>query len=110
MKHEKIEYLRLIPYKYKLTDDEFMNKFLNSKLMKDADDKTKFKEFCENHFKKKFNIIKKVPDKKPKMDKPEKLLKEVKEFVKAPVEEKIQEKPKKKKTRKKRRKKTKRKS
>ena len=41
MKHEKIEYLRLIPYKYKLTDDEFMNKFLNSKLMKDADDKTK---------------------------------------------------------------------
>jgi len=110
MKHEKIEYLRLIPYKYKLTDDEFMNKFLNSKLMKDADDKTKFKEFCENHFKKKFNIIKNVPDKKPKMDKPEKLLKEVKEFVKAPVEEKIQEKPKRKKTRKKRRKKNKRKS
>tara|TARA_A100001015_G_scaffold87571_1_gene97436 strand:- start:1393 stop:2217 length:825 start_codon:yes stop_codon:yes gene_type:complete len=103
MKHEKIEYLRLIPYKYKLTDDEFMNKFLNSKLMKDAEDKKKFKESCEKQFEKRFNIINKVPDKKPKMDKPEKLFKEIKEFVKAPDEEAAETKEKSKKTRRKRR-------
>ena len=58
--------------------------------MKDAEDKKKFKESCEKEFGKRFNIIDKVPDKSPKMDKPEQLFKEIKEFVKAP-EDKVEE-------------------
>ena len=78
--------------------------------MKDAEDKKKFKESCEKQFGKRFNIINKVPDKKPKMDKPEKLFKEIKEFVKAP-EDKVEEtKVAPKKTRRKRRKRRKKKT